>query len=161
MGKLLKLACSRKWNAEHYNIENRLRGLFRKFAKLTNSNTSVPSSPIVISYPNLSSAPAANDRHELPSIPANIPVNETSPGNSIIVVEPDTEHQHDDTEDHLEPEEDHKPEEDHDPAASNPSQDERPGSPIDTAMEYDTMVKRLFLLCFPLRDVPLSRSCYS
>lgn len=83
MGKLLKLALSRNRGTEHHTIGQRLRGLFRKFVKLTNSNSSLSSSPIVISYPNLSFAPAAKDREESPSIPAST-VTENSPNNVTV-----------------------------------------------------------------------------
>lgn len=42
MGKLLKLAGNRKWSSEYREIEQRLRALFKKYAKLTNLNSSKP-----------------------------------------------------------------------------------------------------------------------
>ncbi|KAG2171804.1 hypothetical protein INT43_008184 [Umbelopsis isabellina] len=42
MGKLLKLAGNRKWSSEYREIEQRLRALFKKYAKLTNLSSPKP-----------------------------------------------------------------------------------------------------------------------
>jgi hypothetical protein len=42
MGKLLKLAGNRKWSSEYREIEQRLRALFKKYAKLTNMASPKP-----------------------------------------------------------------------------------------------------------------------
>jgi hypothetical protein len=88
MGKLLKLACSRKWSTEYHQVEQTLRMLFRKFAKLTYPNSSLASSPMTLPSSQLSVAPAANDSSILQDEQIE-PMQDTQVEDSLIIVEPE------------------------------------------------------------------------
>lgn len=88
MGKLLKLACSRKWSAEYHQAEQTLRMLFRKFAKLTYSSSNLASSPMTLPSSQLSIAPAANDSSILQDEQIE-PMQDTQAEDSLIIVEPE------------------------------------------------------------------------
>ncbi|KAG2176697.1 hypothetical protein INT44_007361 [Umbelopsis vinacea] len=119
MGKLLKLACSRKWSTEHHQVEQRLRMLFRKFAKLTYPNSSLASSPMNLPSSQLSVAPVASDN----SISQNVQMESIQAEDSLIMMEPEL---------------------DEAPPMKEPSSDviplsPKPASPIIHAIDDDTM----------------------
>jgi hypothetical protein len=88
MGKLLKLACSRKWSTEHHQVEQILRMLFRKFAKLTHPNSSLASSPMNVPSSQLSVAPVANDS-SVSQDEHMEPMQDTQAEDSLIIMEPE------------------------------------------------------------------------
>ncbi|KAH8554967.1 kinesin motor domain-containing protein [Umbelopsis sp. PMI_123] len=90
MGKLLKLVCSQKWNADHRGVEQTLRMLFRKFAKLTNSNSRLASSPMAVPSSQASVALVATDIGNSQD-ESMVPTEDPQVENSLVLAEPELE----------------------------------------------------------------------
>jgi hypothetical protein len=90
MGKLLKLVCSQKWSADHRGVEQTLRMLFRKFAKLTNSNSSLASSPMAVPSSQASVALVATDIGNSQD-ESMVPTEDPQVENSLVLAEPELE----------------------------------------------------------------------